>query len=130
MDNMKPETTDYSDIRAQLSQLLARYDGGVPPAVFSVIRKLETELSWLEHRGRHRMMALKFQKLVTITNRVAAKFNGSRSAPWRQETSRATSKLAGLVLAPGAVCQARPALSLWSPRSERRREIQARGPQL
>ena len=25
------------------------------------------------------MMALKFQKLVTITNRVAAKFNGSRS---------------------------------------------------
>ena len=55
MDNMKPETTSYSDVRTELARLQARYDSGaVPPAVFSVIRKLETELSWLEHRGRHK----------------------------------------------------------------------------
>ena len=52
---MKPEITSYSDIRTELARLQARYDhGAFPPAIFSVIRKLETELSWLEHRGRHK----------------------------------------------------------------------------
>jgi hypothetical protein len=40
------------DTRAQLAQLLSRYDGALPPAVFSIIRSLQVELSWNEHRGR------------------------------------------------------------------------------
>jgi hypothetical protein len=41
------------DIRTKLAQLRARYDfGALPPSVFSVIRKLEIEIAWLEHRGR------------------------------------------------------------------------------
>ena len=47
---MKPEITSYSDIRTELARLQARYDSGAVP----VIRKLETELSWLEHGGRHK----------------------------------------------------------------------------
>ena len=40
-------------IRAELAYLQARYDdGAIPQAVFAVIRELETELGWLEHRGR------------------------------------------------------------------------------
>jgi hypothetical protein len=41
-----------SDVRAQLALLQARYDtGAVPPSIFSIIRSLEIELSWIEHRG-------------------------------------------------------------------------------
>jgi hypothetical protein len=40
------------DIRTQLAQLLARYDGAVPPGVYSTIRSLPVELAWMEHRGR------------------------------------------------------------------------------
>jgi hypothetical protein len=40
------------DVRTQLPPLLARYDtGAIPPAVFSIIRSLQVELSWNEHRG-------------------------------------------------------------------------------
>jgi hypothetical protein len=42
------------DIRTELARLQARYDGVIPPAVFLVVRELETELSWIEHRGRSR----------------------------------------------------------------------------
>ena len=52
MDDVKPETISYSDVRAELARLRARYDGVIPPAVFLVIRALEVELAWLEHRGR------------------------------------------------------------------------------
>jgi hypothetical protein len=38
------------DVRAELALLQARYDSGaIPQAVFSVIRRLETEISWIEH---------------------------------------------------------------------------------
>ena len=53
MDNMKLETTSYSDIRAQLAQLQARYDcAAVSPAIFSAIRLLEVEISWIQHQGQ------------------------------------------------------------------------------
>jgi hypothetical protein len=38
------------DVRAELRWLCARYDGaGIPLAIFTVIRSLESELAWLEH---------------------------------------------------------------------------------
>jgi hypothetical protein len=37
-------------VRAELRRLQARYDSGsIPPAIFSVVRKLEVELAWIEH---------------------------------------------------------------------------------
>jgi hypothetical protein len=40
-------------VRAELRRLQARYDGGaIPPAIFSVVRSLETELAWIEHGKR------------------------------------------------------------------------------
>jgi hypothetical protein len=39
-------------LRAALQWVRARYDGGaLSPAVYAVIRMIETELSWLAHRG-------------------------------------------------------------------------------
>ena len=39
--------------RAQLAQLLARYDSGaITPAVLAVVRSLQVDLAWTEHRGR------------------------------------------------------------------------------
>jgi hypothetical protein len=39
-------------LRAALAWVRARHDSGaISPAVFSVIRMIETELSWLAHRG-------------------------------------------------------------------------------
>jgi hypothetical protein len=39
-------------LRAALEWVRARHDSGtISPAVFSVIRMLETELAWLAHRG-------------------------------------------------------------------------------
>jgi hypothetical protein len=36
--------------RFELEQLRARYDSGaVSPAVYQVVRKLETEIAWAEH---------------------------------------------------------------------------------
>jgi hypothetical protein len=41
------------DIRAKLALLRARYDSGaVPQGLFAVIRRLEIELAWVEHRKR------------------------------------------------------------------------------
>jgi hypothetical protein len=37
-------------LRAELRWLLARYDyGKVSPAIFAVIREIETEIAWAEH---------------------------------------------------------------------------------
>jgi hypothetical protein len=50
--NNIPRQTEQG-VRAELALLQARYDGGVvPQAVFSVIRSLEVELAWIEHRGQ------------------------------------------------------------------------------
>ena len=38
-------------VRAQLAQLVSRYDGALPPSVFSVVRSLQVELSWIQHGG-------------------------------------------------------------------------------
>jgi hypothetical protein len=39
-------------LRAALQALRARYDSGaVTPAVWQVIRELESELAWLQHQG-------------------------------------------------------------------------------
>jgi hypothetical protein len=41
------------DLRAELTALRTRYDSGaVSPAVFTIIKRIETELAWLQHRGR------------------------------------------------------------------------------
>ena len=40
------------NLRIQLAQLLARYDGAIPPSVFAVVRGLQVELAWMEHRGQ------------------------------------------------------------------------------
>jgi hypothetical protein len=46
--------SEIGTLRAELALLQARYDSGaVSQAVLSIIRSLETELSWIEHRGRH-----------------------------------------------------------------------------
>jgi hypothetical protein len=37
-------------LRSELATLVARYDcGKVSPAIFIIIKQLETELAWLEH---------------------------------------------------------------------------------
>ena len=54
MDDVKPETISCSDVRAELARLRARYDGAIPQAVFAVVRALETELAWIEHRENAR----------------------------------------------------------------------------
>jgi hypothetical protein len=42
---------DEAELRTMRHTLIARYDSGaMPPVVFVVIRQLETELSWREHR--------------------------------------------------------------------------------
>jgi len=39
-------------LREQLATLRARYDtGAVPPAVFAVMRELERDLAWHEHKA-------------------------------------------------------------------------------
>jgi hypothetical protein len=45
--------TKAQRLRAELAHLRARYDHGVvSPEVYGVIRELESELAWLEHRAR------------------------------------------------------------------------------
>jgi hypothetical protein len=47
--NDKAKSADIS--RSRLAMLRARYDdGAVSPAIYSVIRQLETEIAWYEHR--------------------------------------------------------------------------------
>jgi hypothetical protein len=39
-----------ADLRVQLAMLRARYDdGAVSPAVYAVVKQIETEISWREH---------------------------------------------------------------------------------
>ena len=40
------------DLRAELAALRARHDSGaVPAATYDVVREIELEISWLEHRN-------------------------------------------------------------------------------
>ncbi len=40
-----------AELRAELAVLRARYDGGaVSPAIYAVIRSIETTIAWAEHR--------------------------------------------------------------------------------
>ena len=40
-------------LRMELAQLRARYDdGAVAPAIYIVIRTIETDISWIEHQRR------------------------------------------------------------------------------
>jgi hypothetical protein len=44
--------THEQALRAALAWVRGRYDdGAISPAVFSVIRMIETEIAWLAHRG-------------------------------------------------------------------------------
>jgi hypothetical protein len=44
--------THEAALRAALAWVLAHHDNGaISPAVFSVIRMLETEIAWRQHRG-------------------------------------------------------------------------------
>jgi hypothetical protein len=44
--------TDHETrLREQRNQLVSRYDcGAVPDAIFLVIRQIEIEISWLQHK--------------------------------------------------------------------------------
>jgi hypothetical protein len=40
-----------NELRAELALLRARYDSGaVAPAVYQVIRQIETHIAWIEHQ--------------------------------------------------------------------------------
>jgi hypothetical protein len=42
---------DFVELRSELYRPCARYDdGAVAPAVYAVIKSMETELSWARHR--------------------------------------------------------------------------------
>jgi hypothetical protein len=44
-------TPSTAALRSELEWLCARYDDGkVSPAVFAIIRKLESDIAWAEHR--------------------------------------------------------------------------------
>jgi hypothetical protein len=52
--NAPASPTKAQRLRGELALLRARYDhGAVSPETYSVIRGLESELAWLEHRARH-----------------------------------------------------------------------------
>ena len=53
-DRATARNSEERNLRRDLALLEARYDrGAVPPEIFITIRKLETELAWLEHaRGQ------------------------------------------------------------------------------
>jgi hypothetical protein len=58
-DNIPQGKTEFPSHEQALAAALAwvrgRYDSGaVSPAVFSVIRMIETEIAWLQHRGEAR----------------------------------------------------------------------------
>jgi hypothetical protein len=45
-------TAEEQRLRSELARLVARYDGGaVSPAIYAVIRAIETDIGWLEHRN-------------------------------------------------------------------------------
>jgi hypothetical protein len=46
-----PKAVQAAELRWRLLHLRARYDdGAVAPAVYRVIREIETYLAWLQHR--------------------------------------------------------------------------------
>jgi len=48
----KPNRHEHH-LRRDLAALKARYDGGaVAPAVYTIIKAIEVDLGWIEHRGR------------------------------------------------------------------------------
>jgi hypothetical protein len=50
-DPQKNQQVYESTLRQQLDMLRSRYDhGAVSPAVYVVIRAIEIEISWLQHR--------------------------------------------------------------------------------
>jgi hypothetical protein len=53
-----PSTTVTSTaaLRSELAVLRARYDdGAVSPAIYTIIRKLESDIAWCEHTRRTRL---------------------------------------------------------------------------
>ena len=41
-------------LRHQLAWLRSRYDhGAIPPAIFTTLKAIETEIAWHEHRAEH-----------------------------------------------------------------------------
>ncbi len=53
MDFLTSKST--GELRAELALLRARYDNGaVAPAVYQLIRTIETDISWAEHRQQGR----------------------------------------------------------------------------
>jgi hypothetical protein len=52
-ESYRPHAADriLAGLRSELMVLRARYDdGAVSPAIYSVIRQLETDVAWLERR--------------------------------------------------------------------------------
>jgi hypothetical protein len=45
-----PAPSITAALREELKYLLARYDHHLPPNIFAVIRALEIEIAWREHR--------------------------------------------------------------------------------
>lgn len=46
-----PTAANAAQLRWELQQLRARYDSGAAaPAVYAIIREIETQLGWLKHR--------------------------------------------------------------------------------
>jgi hypothetical protein len=44
-------TRAESDARRDLLMIQAKYDGdGLPPALYSALKKIETEISWIQHK--------------------------------------------------------------------------------
>ena len=42
-----------SDARLDLLMIQTKYDGGgMPPALYSVLKEIETEIAWTQHRER------------------------------------------------------------------------------
>jgi hypothetical protein len=52
---MRDRSNNYKLMRTRLQFLRTRYDhGAVSPAVYNVIRSLETDIGWCEHQGREK----------------------------------------------------------------------------
>jgi hypothetical protein len=46
-----PQQSQDNELRAELALLRARYDSGaVAPAVYIVIREIETDIAWIKHQ--------------------------------------------------------------------------------
>jgi|EndMetStandDraft_9_1072997.scaffolds.fasta_scaffold3802198_1 hypothetical protein len=46
-------TRAESEARLDLLMIRAKYDGGgMPPALYSVLKQIETDIAWMQHRER------------------------------------------------------------------------------